>query len=154
LNRAFFFLPGLLPESNPITDTAYGWNKSIKNRKTKIGGRKMFVFDNVETKIKMLATIIFWSGLILGGIWLIISITDYVKYADYLEYSLDIKYTSLASAGQKGLYARSGIISAATLMVSSIISAFVLYGFAQLIENSNIMAQQSRDESLDNLPLL
>ena len=77
------------------------------------------MFDNIGGKIKTLAKVVCWIGIIAC------IITGIVLMATDEELVL------------------AGILTAAGGSLLSWVSSFVLYGFGQLVENSDIIAEQS-----------
>lgn len=85
------------------------------------------MFENINSKIKNLAAIIFVVSVIGGIIWFIASFSLYNDNktfinSDYSEYYL------------KAIRGKSGMIYSVILLVSGIISSFLIYGFGELIE--------------------
>ncbi len=96
------------------------------------------MFDNIGSKIKTLAKVLCWLGIILSVISGIATIaagansgTSYNRYG----YSSG----SIAGVGVLG-----GILIIVLGCLGSWIGSFFMYGFGQLIENSDIIASNSK----------
>lgn len=106
------------------------------------------MFDNIGEKIKGLAVFCAYACVICGILVAVIGLIMYATEADYLEYATAYGgagsgYDLLTEAGNKaytGLQMlKYGLISG----VIGFVSAWPLYGFGQLIENSDILVKQS-----------
>lgn len=78
------------------------------------------MFDNISEKIKMLAKVVCWLGIIVCIITGIVLMT--------IDESLVL----------------AGILTAVLGSLLSWVSSFVLYGFGQLVENSDILVESGR----------
>lgn len=111
------------------------------------------MYSNIGGKIKTLAATIAILGMGLGVIWLIISISTYSQNAEYIKYA-DISYAYdyplLYKSGAAAFAARSGIKWSIILIVSSFISSWPMYGFGQLIENSDKLVALYQGKATDN----
>lgn len=86
---------------------------------------------NVGDKIEYLAAILFVVGLAVGGIWLAISLVQYLPN------------TGNALKAAAGL---AGMAESASLLVLSVITYFVLTGFGHLVNNSDkLIEDQNRN---------
>lgn len=88
------------------------------------------MFENIDSTIKKLALFIFWASIIVGGIWLLYSINQYSEYKEFADYAdSSYYYTAISS--------KSGITSSIVLVISGIISSFLMYGFGTIITTLN-----------------
>lgn len=87
------------------------------------------MFNNIYNKIQKLAVIILICSVVVGGIWFICSFSLYIGNHDFLQYHdvTNIYYLKAVSG-------KNGMIYSLTLLVSGIISSFLIYGFGELIE--------------------
>lgn len=85
------------------------------------------MFDNIGSKIKSLARIITWIGIIGSVILGIIQISNGSRYSSY--------------GGSPLIWSGLGTIVIGSL--AAWISSFILYGFGELIENSARIADQN-----------
>ncbi|OFV69175.1 hypothetical protein [Acetobacterium wieringae] len=109
------------------------------------------MFSNCGGKIKNLAKIIFWFGLIVGVLWLIVSLAQYANGREYLEYSSayggSSSYSILQESGDRAYTGLVGIYYSIILLASSIVTSWPLYGFGIIVahfendsENSGLEA--------------
>lgn len=95
------------------------------------------MFSNCGGKIRNLAKIIFWFGLIVGVLWLIVSLAQYANGREYLEYSSayggSSSYSILQESGDRAYTGLVGIYYSIILLASSIVTAWPLYGFGIIV---------------------
>ncbi len=121
------------------------------------------MYSNIGGKIKGLAKFIAGMGVFCGVVWLIWSIvaytdnTEYIKYADLLS---AYEYPVLYEAGMEGLAGKEGIKWSIITIIASFISSWPMYGFGQLIENTDklVAMNQTKPEEKksieDELPMI
>ena len=85
------------------------------------------MFDNIGSKIKGLAKVITWLGIILSVIAGIVQISGGSSYSRY--------------GGSNPLFL-TGILTIVLGSLAAWISSFLLYGFGELVENSSRIADQ------------
>lgn len=118
------------------------------------------MYSNIGGKIKGLAKAIGIIGMVCGAIWLLASIIDYSEYSDYIKYTYSYEYSSLYTKGLKAIAAKNGIKWSIITIATSFISSWPMYGFGQLIENTDklVALHQSTPEKPtsieDELPLI
>jgi hypothetical protein len=83
------------------------------------------MFDNIGSKIKGLAKVITWLGIILSVIAGIVQISGGSSYY-----------------GNSNPFVISGILTIVLGSLAAWISSFLLYGFGELVENSSRIADQ------------
>lgn len=91
------------------------------------------MFDNIGGKIKGLAKFICWAGIIIsiiGGIVIIASSSQ--SYGYYYGRHID------------GSMVATGIVVMVVGSLCSWIGSFVLYGFGELVENSEILVRTAK----------
>ena len=94
------------------------------------------MFKNVGAKIKNLAKVILVLGLLVGIIYLFVSLIRFLGNAEYLEYANiygGSEYQILTSAGNKAYSGLTGIGYSIMLIVFSIISPWLIYGFGIIV---------------------
>ncbi|WP_373486087.1 hypothetical protein [Acetobacterium malicum] len=113
------------------------------------------MFSNCGGKIKNLAKIIFWFGLIVGVLWLIVSLAQYANGREYLEYSSayggSSSYSILQASGDKAYTGIVGIYYSIILLASSIVTAWPLYGFGIIVthfENASEISMLEADTNI------
>lgn len=79
------------------------------------------MFDNIGRKIRMLAKVLMWIGIIAFAIYGIVMFTEEKVLAGFLIIVIGALY--------------------------SWVSSFVLYGFGQLVENSDIEAEKNNNNA-------
>jgi hypothetical protein len=104
------------------------------------------MFKNIGKKIQASVKIILNLGLFIGTLILIISIIEFIQNAEYLQY-----------AGTSGLLGNSGDIAkralyciwiSISMLISSFIVSFPIYGFGILIENSDMNIEIQHQNNL------
>ena len=111
------------------------------------------MFSNIGGKIKILAVTIAIIGMVAGGVWFAVSATTYSENAEFLEYadlSYAYQYSSLYERGMAAYTARAGMKWSAVLFISSLISSWPMYGFGQLVENSDKLVALYQGKVVDD----
>lgn len=121
------------------------------------------MYNNIGEKLKGLAVALAVIGVCLGGIWLVISLIAWGEHGEYLQFA-DAYYAYesaiLYESGMEALAAKEGIKWSIVLIITSFISSWPLYGFGQLIENTDklVAIQQVKPEEKksieDELPMI
>lgn len=81
------------------------------------------MFDNIGGKIKKVAEVVCWMGIIVCCV-------------------VGVAFLSLGANGDNGVQAIIGVAIGVVGSLLSWVSSFVLYGFGQLVENSDVLVQQ------------
>lgn len=89
------------------------------------------MFRNIGNTIKNLAVVLLFVGLIGGMMWLLYSINQYIEYKDFLDYY----YDSTSEYYQKALFSKNGLLLSVIIIVCSVISTLLMYGFGEMIEH-------------------
>lgn len=98
------------------------------------------MYSNIGGKIKGLAKWVAIIGMISGAILLVVSLVAYTKNANYIEFAnayYAYDYTSFYERGMEAFAAREGILWSIVTIIVSFISSWPMYGFGQLIENTD-----------------
>ena len=96
------------------------------------------MFDFVGEKLKKLAKIIFGLGLTIGIIYLFVSLVNFFGNLDCLEYASAYGGSSYSILNEKGNLAymgMSGIGTSIALIISSVISPWIIYGFGIIVSS-------------------
>lgn len=86
--------------------------------------------ENAGGNIKVMATFLFILELITGGIWLVVVLFQYFS-GPMLH---GIKMTSVLSI----------FLVPLCILLGSLVTYFLMYGFGQLVENSDILVDRQR----------
>ncbi len=97
------------------------------------------MFDNIGGKIKTLAKVLCWIGIILSIILGIIMIIGGANVASNSSYG----YSS-RSSGTTGASVLVGILTMVLGSLGSWISSFFAYGFGQLIEDTEAIRRNTK----------
>jgi hypothetical protein len=102
------------------------------------------IMNNISSKIKSISVAILVISILIGVILLFKSVGNYINYRQFIDGASKYGGSSIDSYEELGNLAysgKSGIIYSITILISGIISFFLLYGFGDLIE---------RTENIDN----
>jgi len=91
---------------------------------------------NVGEKIKVMATFLLVLGLSIGLIWFVIVLLQF--------------FSNPIVQRNEAVSILATILYPACLILSSLVSFLLMYGFGQLVENSDIMAKYQTREFIDN----
>jgi len=94
------------------------------------------MFSNIGEKIKKLAVIICWIGIICS---LVLGVVVVVA-PNSIRYNLNDNGSTIASSGNIAAQVISGVIVFVIGSLSSWIGSFFLYGFGELVSNSKKIA--------------
>ncbi len=97
------------------------------------------MFDNISEKIKTLAKVICWVGIIFS---IYLAIFSFSKYAEYAEKAEEYKYAEEEYEEKSDEYIAQGFTQMIVGPLLSWASCFVLYGFGQLVENSDKLREE------------
>ncbi len=107
------------------------------------------MFDNIGGKLKSLAKKIAIAGTVIGVLCFLISVVQYAENAEYID-RLDSSFSSLREAAVIANRARTGIFASLGLILASIVSSWPLYGYGQLIENSDKILKHLEGKNNDD----
>ena len=93
------------------------------------------MFNNIGGKLKGLASLVVIISCLVGGLWLLYSLLKYHSYSEY------IKVKDILNEGAP-YNAKLGVIYSISLIISGIISSFLIYGFGELIDNTERIDNQ------------
>lgn len=114
------------------------------------------MFNNIANKIKGLAKVVAFLGTTIGVVYLIISIINYANNSDCISYAGTgglLNSDILRKAGDKALAGLNGIYLSISMIVFSLLSTFPLYGFGQIVDNSDnaLLLQKENNRILNSL---
>lgn len=92
------------------------------------------MFSNIGEKIKKLAIVICWIGIVLSLIFGIVVVVAPNSLNYY--YNVDVNGSTVASSNNITAQVISGILVFVIGSLISWVSSFVLYGFGELVTNS------------------
>lgn len=92
--------------------------------------------NNAGGNIKVMATFLFILELVTGGIWLVVVLLQY--FSGPMIHGIEI--TSVISA----------FLIPVCLILGSLVSYFLMYGFGQLVENSDILVDNQKRQYIDS----
>jgi hypothetical protein len=99
------------------------------------------MFNNISYKIKVISLLSLICSVVGGAIWLIFSVTQYVKYKEFLQFE------NLSRFYNTAVIARQGIVYSLVLLIGGIISSYLIYGFGEIIESLNNIDSKLKDEA-------
>lgn len=91
---------------------------------------------NAGENIKVMASFLFVLQLLVAGIWLIIVLLQY--------------FSSPITHGSETTSILLAILYPACLILESLAVFFLMYGFGQLVENSDILVENQRRQCIDS----
>ncbi len=103
------------------------------------------LFNNPGAKIKKIAMICFWLSCIAGVIILLVGFKMYSEDKKYIEYLTAYNYPTLVAAAQNAVLGRAMMIWAIPGALASMLSAYILYGFGELIEKATLAKEKIED---------
>jgi len=92
---------------------------------------------NAGGNIKVMATFLFILELVAGGIWLVVGF--FLYFTSFSEHVSGTNSIILL------------IVSPACLILGSLVSYFFMYGFGQLVENSDILVENQKGQYIDSV---
>jgi Na+-driven multidrug efflux pump len=99
------------------------------------------MFSNIGEKIKKLAIVVCWIGIIFS---LVLGIVVVVAPNSIAHYSFNVNGNTVASSSNIAAQVITGVIVFVLGSLGSWISSFFLYGFGELVSNSKKIADSLR----------
>ena len=111
------------------------------------------IFARIDKELKTLAKIIFWIGISVGLVYLVISLINFIDNYEYIKYAT-ASYDNLIESGDLAYLGSRGIGMSIAILIGSIVSSFLIYGVGELITNSFKMIENKNiSEKIENPPI-
>ena len=108
------------------------------------------MFEDIGDKIKKISIAVGVVGNSIGAIYFIVSIIAYFNNKKFIEYAGTGGLSGsslLRESGDKALAGLHGIYFSISLIICSILFAFLAYGFGQMVDNSDNLLMLTRENN-------